>query len=75
MCSSDLAIEKVELALPAEAALDLEDLIPEDVVASIRASSDTDLAAIADDIRRHGLQPQEILNFNKGEKSYRVWLE
>ena len=67
--------EKVALSMPAEAALDLESLIPEDVVASIRATGETDLEAVAADIRRLGLQPQEILDFDKGDKNYRVWLE
>jgi len=67
--------QKVALAMPAEAALDLDTLIPEDVVQMIRSSGEADLEAIARDIRTHGLQPQEILNVDKDEKNYRVWLE
>ncbi len=67
--------EKVSLSMPAEAAMDLQSLIPEDVLASIRATGETDLEAVAADIRQHGLQPQEILDFDKGDKNYRVWLE
>jgi predicted unusual protein kinase regulating ubiquinone biosynthesis (AarF/ABC1/UbiB family) len=65
----------VSLAMPAEAALNLQDLIPDDVLAHLKASGEWDVDAILADVRKHGLAPQEILAFEKGARSYRIWLE
>ncbi|MBT5752592.1 MAG: ABC transporter, partial [Rhodospirillaceae bacterium] len=60
---------------PALAALNLEQLIPEDVVAYLERSPDWDLDAILADMRAKGIEPQEIISFKKETKSYRIWLE
>ncbi len=65
----------VSLKMPARAALNLEQLIPEDVSAYLRRSSDWDIDAILADMRARGLEPQEILDFEKENKGYRIWLE
>jgi predicted unusual protein kinase regulating ubiquinone biosynthesis (AarF/ABC1/UbiB family) len=65
----------VSLTMPARAALNLQQLIPEDVTEYLRQSPDWDLDAIIADVRARGIEPQEILNFEKDAKSYRIWLE
>ena len=65
----------VSLTMPALAALNLEQLIPEDVVAYLERSPDWDLDAILADMRAKGIEPQEIISFKKETKSYRIWLE
>ncbi|MHA7815404.1 MAG: AarF/UbiB family protein [Pseudohaliea sp.] len=65
----------VDLSMPAEAVLRLEELIPEDTLAYLRESDDWDLPAIMDDIRAHGVSPREIMCFEKGPKRYRIWLQ
>ena len=61
--------------MPAEAAMDLETIIPDDVQARIRAVTKTDIAQVVSQISQSGIKPQEIFAFNDGPKSYRVWLE
>ena len=65
----------VSLKMPARAALNLEQLIPEDVIEYLRQSSEWDIDAIIADARARGLEPQKILDFEKETKGYRIWLE
>ena len=65
----------VALTMPAKAALNLESLIPPDVIEFLRASPEWDLEKIFSDVRARGLEPQEILNFNRETKNYHIWLE
>ena len=65
----------VEVAMPGRAARNIENLIPEDVLAQLQNSPDIDLAAIKQRLENSGLSPQQILDFDNGEKRYRVWLE
>jgi len=64
----------VDLSMPAEAVLRLEDLIPEETLVYLRQSSDWDLPAIMEDIRARGVSPRDIMSFEKGPKRYRIWL-
>lgn len=64
----------VDLSMPAEAVLRLEELIPEETLVYLRESSDWDLPAIMEDIRARGVSPREIMSFEKGPKHYRIWL-
>lgn len=66
--------ERVGVKMPAEAALDLEEIIPDDVLDQIREAG-IDLEAIAARIRASGVAPQELFELHVGEKRYRVWLE
>jgi predicted unusual protein kinase regulating ubiquinone biosynthesis (AarF/ABC1/UbiB family) len=66
---------RVSVAMPAEAVLDLEQLIPEDVLERIRASGKIDLKLLGDNIRTNGITPQQLFTFEDGSKIYRVWLE
>lgn len=67
--------QRVAVAMPAEAVLDLEHLIPEDVLERINASGKIDLKQLADFIRANGIIPQQLFVFDDGGKTYRVWLE
>jgi predicted unusual protein kinase regulating ubiquinone biosynthesis (AarF/ABC1/UbiB family) len=65
----------VNITLPAEMVLDLENLMPEEVVSQIRKSNSLDLDAIQRKIRESGIAPQSLFNFENGEKLYQIWLE
>ena len=67
--------QTVSLTMPARAALNLEQLIPEDVTAYLHQSTDWDIDTILADMRARGLEPQKILDFEKETKGYRIWLE
>jgi len=67
--------QRVAVKMPAEAVLDLEHLIPEEVLARIVDSGTIDLKQLADSIRANGIIPQQLFNFEDIEKTYRVWLE
>jgi predicted unusual protein kinase regulating ubiquinone biosynthesis (AarF/ABC1/UbiB family) len=67
--------QRVSVAMPAEAVLDLEHLIPEDVLERIAASGKIDLKQLAGSIRANGIIPQQLFVFEDGGKTYRVWLE
>lgn len=67
--------QRVAVKMPAEAVLDLEHLIPEDVLARIVASGKIDLKQLGDSIRANGILPQPLFVFEDGGKTYRVWLE
>jgi hypothetical protein len=64
----------VSVTMPAAAAMNLRDLVPEDVLALIEAADDIDLDAILERLAANGLQPQDILTFDKPPKRYRIWL-
>ncbi|MFA6051064.1 MAG: AarF/UbiB family protein [Methylobacter sp.] len=66
---------RVSVAMPAEAVLDLDHLIPEDVLERIRESGKIDLKQLGDNIRTNGITPQQLFTFEDGSKVYRVWLE
>ena len=65
----------VDLSMPAEAVLRLEELIPEETLTYLRTSDDWDLPAIMADIQAKGVSPREIMAFEKGPKRYRIWLQ
>ncbi|MFO1349294.1 MAG: AarF/UbiB family protein [Gammaproteobacteria bacterium] len=72
---SEGAETRVALTMPALAALDLENLMPEEVLERIRSSRQVDMRAIAKRILASGVAPQELFTFQDGVKHYRVWLE
>lgn len=65
----------VAITMPAKAALNLMDLVPDDVLEQIKKSKEIDLDAILKRLRTRGLHPQDILDFEKPPKRYRIWLE
>ncbi|MEN9596395.1 MAG: hypothetical protein RL236_829 [Pseudomonadota bacterium] len=64
----------VALTLPAEAVLDLENLVPENVRAALEKSGDCDLSSILTRLKLDGLSPQILFEYTLNEKSYRIWL-
>lgn len=67
--------QRVAIKMPAEAVLDLEHLIPEDVLGRIMESGTIDLKQLGESIRANGITPQQLFIFEDGGKTYRVWLE
>jgi predicted unusual protein kinase regulating ubiquinone biosynthesis (AarF/ABC1/UbiB family) len=67
--------QRVAIKMPAEAVLDLEHLIPEEVLGRIIDSGKIDLKQLGDSIRANGIIPQQLFVFEDGRKTYRVWLE
>ncbi|MGZ4955224.1 MAG: ABC1 kinase family protein [Methylobacter sp.] len=67
--------QRVAVKMPAEAVLDLEHLIPEDVLERIKEAGKIDLKQLRDSIRSNGIIPQQLFDFEDGIKTYRVWLE
>jgi hypothetical protein len=67
--------QRVSVKMPAEAVLDLEHLIPEDVLARIVASGMIDLKQVDASLRANGITPQQLFVFEDGRKTYQVWLE
>jgi len=67
--------QRVSVKMPAEAVLDLEHLIPEDVLARIISSGTIDLKQLGESIRANGIIPQQLFVVEDGRKTYRVWLE
>ena len=65
----------VEITMPGRAARNIENLMPEDVLEQITAAGEIDMKAIRQRLEDTGLCPQEVFEFNNGEKQYRVWLE
>jgi len=65
----------VKVSLPAEAALELESLIPEEVLALLQEAPDIDLRAIQQRVNDSGIAPQAVFEYQHGNKRYRVWLE
>ncbi len=64
----------VNLALPASAVDELEDIIPEDSLQRLQAQK-IDLPAIKLRAQRSGYQAQELFQAQSSERRYRVWLE
>ena len=67
--------KRVAIKMPAEAVIDLEQLIPEEVMQRIKASGKIDFQQINDSIRTYGIIPQRLFVFEDGKKIYKVWLE
>ena len=65
----------VSVTLPAEAVLDLEQIMPEDVAELLKKSDVIDLKKILEDLRDHGLKPQVLFQLGNASKQYKVWLE
>lgn len=65
----------VKVSLPAEAAMELASLMPEDVLKQLESSSDIDLEAIQQRIYDSGIAAQMVFEYQHGEKTYRVWLK
>lgn len=65
----------VKVSLPAEAAMDLAPLIPEEVLQQLDNSSEVDIVAIQQRIYDSGIAAQMLFEYQHGEKTYKVWLK
>ncbi|MGZ4980494.1 MAG: ABC1 kinase family protein [Methylobacter sp.] len=61
--------------LPAEAAFDLESIMPEQVLSTLLSNSKVDLAELNSRLRNEGLLSQQLFNDTIGTRQCRVWLE
>jgi predicted unusual protein kinase regulating ubiquinone biosynthesis (AarF/ABC1/UbiB family) len=64
----------VSLKMPAEAALELENLIPPEVCFELSKNSTINLPVLVEQLKLEGLSPQTLFETTHGEKQYRVWL-
>jgi predicted unusual protein kinase regulating ubiquinone biosynthesis (AarF/ABC1/UbiB family) len=64
----------VSVSMPAEAAFDLENLIPEEVHLELTQRDVIDLSEILERLKLEGLRPQILFECQLGEKHYCVWL-
>lgn len=67
--------EKVNARVPAELALDLESLMPVDVLDILRQDKTIDLALIQQKVIESGIAPQTVFEYEIGSKYYEIWLE
>lgn len=65
----------ISLDLPAEAALELDSLIPAVVLAEIKTSTEIDLLQLTGKLQQQGILPQLLFETDNAEKRCRVWLE
>lgn len=72
---AEAGVEKFTIDFPAEMALHLEEIIPETVLARVRASSEVDLDMIRQRVVTSRIAPQELFSLADGAHHYRVWLE
>lgn len=68
-------VEKVSVALPASAVLELKQLMPDDVLLLLEQSDSINLEKTLELIRLSGIKAQTVFDFQQDDKSYRVWLE
>ena len=68
-------VVSISLDLPAEAAIELDSLIPAAVLAEMKASSEIDLLQLTAKLQQQGIVPQLLFETDNGEKRCRVWLE
>ena len=64
----------VDMTFPSEMALELDQIIPEDIQQRIRKLKSFDFEAIHAQLIESRLEPQELFKFDEGKKSYRIWL-
>jgi predicted unusual protein kinase regulating ubiquinone biosynthesis (AarF/ABC1/UbiB family) len=67
--------EAISLDLPAEAALELENLIPASVLTEIKNTAEIDLLKLTSKLQEQGIVPQRLFETDNGTKCCRVWLE
>ena len=65
----------VESTLPPDAALRLDEVMPEQVLDEITRNGTVDLKALHERLVNTRLAPQELFTMQEANKSYRVWLE
>jgi predicted unusual protein kinase regulating ubiquinone biosynthesis (AarF/ABC1/UbiB family) len=68
-------ITQINLDLPAEAALELDNWIPASILAEIKTNTEIDLLKLTAKLQQQGIVPQLLFETDNGEKRCRVWLE
>ncbi|MEE9384896.1 MAG: AarF/UbiB family protein [Nannocystaceae bacterium] len=71
---SENGVQRVAIALPAESATQLRELIPPEISELVRRSN-VDLDHVQARVLATALQPQPLLDVVDGSRRYRVWLE
>ncbi|MDX8377153.1 MAG: AarF/UbiB family protein [Mariprofundales bacterium] len=66
---------EIDVCIPAVSAMDLPTLMPDAALAAVSRLPNNNLTSLPDRLRREGLQPQELFNFEMDGKSHRIWLE
>lgn len=68
-------VSLVNVSMPAETALNLEEIIPENVRLELSQNNVIDLAKTVKDLKLNGLNPMSLFECTLDEKHYRVWLD
>ncbi|MDH5547184.1 MAG: AarF/UbiB family protein [Gammaproteobacteria bacterium] len=66
--------QTVGVHLPANAILEIEDIMPQEVLEQLNASTDINLKQILDRVKKSGIAPQNVFEYSHGSKTYKVWL-
>lgn len=74
VCIEENGDERLRLALPAERALRLPEVVPEPVAESLERRG-YDLGRVSREVEESGLAPRQLLRLDEGSRSWRVWLE
>ncbi len=67
-------VQTARVAMPAERAFVLEDLLPEAALAGAKRRG-MDIGRVAADLRRLGLSPRVLFELTEGDTRWRAWLE
>jgi predicted unusual protein kinase regulating ubiquinone biosynthesis (AarF/ABC1/UbiB family) len=65
----------VSITMPARAAYDLIDIMPEDVITHIRATGALDLEEVVSRVKQTQAEAQSLFEHDREARHYRVWLE
>jgi len=67
--------KKTEVNLPAEAVLELESFIPDEIKLKLAKAEDINLRQIVEHVRDSGIATQTVFDYKDENKHYQVWLE
>mgnify|MGYP003385830765 CR=1 FL=1 len=67
--------QTVNVTLPADMMLEIETLIPEDVLTLLATKENINITTIKQTVFDSGLAPQTVFSITNGDKNYSVWLE
>lgn len=67
--------EPISISMPALAALDLENVIPAEILEKLNSSGEIDMGKLKQKLLESRLQPQVLLDTHQGETNYLVSLE
>lgn len=65
----------VDMSLPAQAALELEEIMPDEIRQKVALKSDFDFQQLHQTLLQTQFKPREILSFEKEGKNFKIWLE